>query len=86
MLKQTEILKTIIDLIIRLDIAGKQRVFCRPWPPGIFQAGEPGARRLKHQEGGGSKGQPKADDQVLRGPAGGGGVGGCCGEGGAGGR
>ena len=66
--------------------SGKQRVFCCPRPPGIFQAGDPGARGLEHQEGGGSKGQPKAHDQVLGGPAGGGRVGGRRCEGGAGGR
>ena len=48
------------------NFPGKQRVFRRPGAPGIYQAGHVGARGLEYQEGGGSQGQPKADDQVLK--------------------
>ena len=84
MLKQPDDYNTLLHH--GLNFAGEQRVFCRPWAPSIFQAGHLGARGLEHQEGGGSKGQPKADDQVLRRPARGVGVGGRRCEGGAGGR
>ena len=67
------------------NFPGKQRVFRRPGAPGIYQAGHVGARGLEYQEGGGSQGQPKADDQVLRRPARGVGVGGRRYKGGGGG-
>ena len=82
-----DLIKLFVSTYHRLDLPGEQRVFRRPRPSSIFEAGDAGARGLKYQEGGWSQGKPKAHDQVLRrSPRRRGGVGGCCCEGGDSGR